>query len=105
MRIERRHNWGVVVKHGSGELCLLDGAYGAEFDERRFNLNDDHLRQIEDYLDEEDVSLPLLSGVRLEALFGRVDFGGYWSPWVCGDTMEEVMEQLDDLYGIYNDYL
>ena len=47
----------------------------------------------------------ILSAKRVYGVFARMDLGGRWSSWVWGDDAEEVMEQLDDLYGLYEDYL
>lgn len=111
MKIEKVVSWGVVLKHGGelggGELVIPDDELGLELPERKCDLSGALLSQIEAHLpsDLEDVTLPLLGGKRKELLFARIDLGGYWSPWVAGDDIEEVMEQMDDLYGIYNDYL
>ena len=47
----------------------------------------------------------MTSATRVEGVFARLDLGGYWSNWVVGEDLEDVMEQLDDLYGVYEDYL
>jgi hypothetical protein len=108
MRVDKKRADGIKVVHGGGELAITDReldlsialpSLGKSFTE-------DHLLAIEAALeDHEEVVFPIISITRVDAIFARLDMGGYWSPWVVGETLEDVMEQLDDLYGVYDDYL
>lgn len=108
MRIDKERGWGYVITHSSGEFCIPDGETAIDCDIKRSGtaLPKEVIELIVSEVDDEDlIGLPVLSGKRVNGLFARLDLGGYWSPWVWGDNLEEVMEQLDDLYGIYEDYL
>lgn len=111
MKIDKVVSWGVILKHGGeqggGEFAIPDDEMDIELPEQESDLSGELLSEIEGQLSDEleGVTLPLLSGKRKKFLFARIDLGGYWSPWIAGDDIEEVMEQMDDLYGIYNDYL
>lgn len=108
MNVDKERGWGFVISHSSGEFCIPDGETTVEYDTKRSGspLPREVIDSIVSEVDDEDlICVPVLSGKRVKGLFARLDFGGYWSPWVWGDDLEDVMEQLDDLYGVYEDYL
>jgi len=110
MRIDKKYSAGVVVTHGGGEMALTDRQLDLSIDlptKTGAKLNEEQLAEIESALDSyEDFVAPITNVKRVDSdhIFARLDLGGYWSAYVVGDHIEEVMEQLDDLYGIYEDY-
>jgi hypothetical protein len=110
MSIRIEESWGYWIKHLSGECGLPDCECPVELPERKgLEVSEEQREEIQSYLlacDEEDrISLPITKVERVKSYFAKVDLGSYWSLWVVGDTREDVMEQLDDLFGIYEDYL
>ena len=108
MNIEKKYAWGVVVTHGGGEIAITDKDLDLSIDlpeKVGAKLSEDHLEAIEEVLEDfDDFCAPITNVNRVDCIFARLDLGGDWSPWVVGDDLEEVMEQLDDLYEIYSDY-
>ncbi len=110
MNIERKYSAGIVVTHAGGEMALTDKQLDLSVDlpdKTGAKLTEDQLSEIEGALESyEDFVAPMTNVKRVDSdhIFARLDLGGYWSPYVVGDHIEEVMEQLDDLYGIYEDY-
>jgi len=110
VKIEKKYSAGVVITHAGGEMALTDkqldlsielpSKTGAKLNEEQLELISEAAEAYEDFL------LPMTNVKRVDSdhIFARLDLGGYWSPYVVGDHIEEVMEQLDDLYGIYEDY-
>ena len=107
--VDKEQGYGISITHGGGEFALPDDYLPLDLAETlSVVLTDDHLHDLKVFFGRPEwdwVVLPLLKTTRVKGLFGRVDLGGYWSPWVVGDDLEDVMEQLDDLYGVYEDYL
>ena len=110
MNIERKYSAGIVVTHAGGEMALTDKQLDLSVDlpdKTGAKLTEDQLSEIEGALESYgDFVAPMTNVKRVDSdhIFARLDLGGYWSPYVVGDHIEEVMEQLDDLYGIYEDY-
>lgn len=110
MNIERKYSAGVIVTHAGGEMALTDKQLDLGIDlpdKTGIKLTEEQLLEIETALESyEDFVPPLINVKRVDSehIFARLDLGGYWSAYVVGDHIEEVMEQLDDLYGIYEDY-
>ena len=108
MNIEKKVADGVKVIHAGGELALTDRDLDLSIDLPKpgKKLSEDHLKAIENAIElHEGFVKPITSATRVEGVFARLDLGGYWSNWVVGEDLEDVMEQLDDLYGVYEDYL
>jgi len=108
MYVEKKRADGIKVTHAGGEIAITDKeldlsmalpSMGKPFSE-------DQLKAIEDRLEShDDFVKPMVTVTRVDGIFARLDLGGYFSPWVVGEDLEEVMEQLDDIYGVYDDYL
>lgn len=108
MRLDKMYCWGFVLVHTGGEFVIPQSETSLEHFGRKSgaSLTDESIEEIVTEVNDEDlIVLPVLSGKRVEGIFCRLDLGGYWSEWVWGEDMEEVLEQLDDLYGVYEDYL
>lgn len=108
MNIDKKIADGVKIIHAGGELALTDKELDLSIELPKVgkSLTEDHLKAIESAIeDHEDYFPPMTSATRIEGVFARLDLGGYWSNWVVGEDLEDVMEQLDDLYGVYEDYL
>lgn len=109
MYIDQDQGYGLSVVHGGGEFALPDEQHPVNLpDDLNVNLTPDHINDLVAFFGRPEwdwLCLPLQGVRRVRGLFGRVDLGGHWSPWVVGDDLEDVMEQLDDLYGVYEDYL
>lgn len=110
MTVEIEHGWGYHIKHSAGECGLPDCDSPVDLEEsKRVKISDEDRGQIEwivRMMDERDeIVLPILSVKRVNGCFAKFDLGGYFSLWVVGESKEDVMEQLDDLYGVYEDYL
>lgn len=103
--IEKLEGWGYVIVDAASEVAIPDTQTQVDL-ERRFieKVDPETLDLLILELDFE-VELPVISCKRVRGVFARLDMGGYWSPYSWGETFEEVMEQLDDLYGVYEDYL
>ena len=106
--VEVKLSWGLVITHSGGELGLPDDESPLDLDDRKVKITDEHLNELTQHFELERrydyVLLPLLTVKRVYGVFGRVDLGGRWSPWLFGDSRDEVLEQLDDMYGIFEDY-
>ena len=109
MYIDKDQGYGISVTHEGGEFALPDDHHPLDLAQKvDMRLTEDQRADLVQFFGRPEwdwVGLPLLSVRRVKGLFGRVDLGGYWSPWVVGDDLEDVMEQLDHLYGVYEDYL
>lgn len=109
MYIDKDEGYGLSITHEGGEFALPDDQHPLELPSSvAYKLTVDQRTDLSVFLGRPEwdwVVLPLIHVRRVKGLFGRVDLGGYWSSWVVGDDLEDVMEQLDDLYGVYEDYL
>lgn len=110
MSVRIEHCWGYHLRYSGGDCGLPDCESPVELPERKSaKLTESDVEEIKTYVracdEEERILSPFTSVRRVEGVFAKFDFGGYWSLWVFGDTKEDVMEQLDDLYGVYEDYL
>jgi len=108
MNIEKKIADGVKITHAGGELALTDRELDLSIELPKVGkpIPEDCLKAIESSIElHEDFVKPMTSATRVEGVFARLDLGGYWSNWVVGEDLEDVMEQLDDLYGVYEDYL
>ena len=109
MYVDKDRGYGISVTHEGGDFALPDDHHPLELPHRvDVSLSQDEMHDLEVFFGRPEwdcVVVPLLTVRRVKGLFGRVDLGGYWSQWVVGDDLEDVMEQLDDLYGVYEDYL
>ena len=109
MFVEKKLASGVKVVHSGGELAITDKELDLSIDLPKKNNTPLSNVQIDAVLEvvknHGDFVEPLISATRVDGVFARLDLGGYMSSWVVGEDLEEVMEQLDDLYGVYEDYL
>ena len=100
--------WGLVINHEGGEMGLPDDHSPLDLDGRKVKITEDHLNELTQHFEGDRrfdyVLTPISSAKRVYGIFGRVDLGGRWSPWLFGDSRDEVLEQLDDMYGIFEDY-
>jgi len=108
MRVEKKVTDGVRIVNAGGELVLTDRELdlSIELPKAGAKLNEEQIMAIQESVEDHgDFFPPITSVERVDGLFARLDLGGYWSGWVVGTDIEDVMEQLDDLHGVYNDYL
>lgn len=109
MYVQKEFNKGVKIVHSGGELCLTDKELDLSIELPKQDgvpLTEGQIKILLEVIkDHEDFVAPIVSATRVDCIFARLDLGGYMSPWVVGEDLEEVMEQLDDLYGVYEDYL
>ena len=108
MYIEKKRADGIKVTHAAGEIALTDKELDLSFSLPTIGkpFSEEQLKAIEDRLETYNNFVKPISNItRIDGVFARLDLGGYFSPWVVGEDLEDVMEQLDDIYGVYDDYL